>query len=163
MEPEKKFLPEAVNAIIKEELETQLEGRHFSCKILFVDLLWTSCTVSIRRSWSGTCVYFLKTMMTSSNGNIFRVTGHLCGEFTRTKASDAERWIPRTKASDALVFSLICAWINGWVNNRETGDLRRYCAHYNVTVMNAARKWFWCRRLYVIDIAIMVHGYMHPR
>ena len=31
-------------------------------------------------------------MMTSSNGNIFRVTGHLCGEFTGplTKASDAE-------------------------------------------------------------------------
>ena len=36
-----------------------------------------------------------KTMMTSSNGNIFRVTGHLCGEFT------GHRWIPRTKASDA--------------------------------------------------------------
>ena len=34
-------------------------------------------------------------MMTSSNGNIFRVTGHLCGEFT------GHRWIPRTKASDA--------------------------------------------------------------
>ena len=34
-------------------------------------------------------------MMTSSNGNNFRVTGHLCGEFTGT------RWIPRTKASDA--------------------------------------------------------------
>ena len=33
--------------------------------------------------------------MTSSNGNIFRVTGHLCGEFTGL------RWIPRTKASDA--------------------------------------------------------------
>ena len=28
------------------------------------------------------------TMMTSSNGNIFRVTGHLCGEFT------GHRWIP---------------------------------------------------------------------
>ena len=25
----------------------------------------------------------------------------------------------------ALMFSLICAWINGWVNNREAGDLRR--------------------------------------
>ena len=24
---------------------------------------------------------------------------------------------------------------NGWVNNREAGDLRRYCAHYDVTVM----------------------------
>ena len=34
-------------------------------------------------------------MMTSSNGNIFRVTGHLCGEFI------GPRWIPRTKASDA--------------------------------------------------------------
>ena len=33
-------------------------------------------------------------MMTSSNGNIFRVTGFLCGEFT------GPRWIPRTKASD---------------------------------------------------------------
>ena len=34
-------------------------------------------------------------MMTSSNGNIFRVTGHLCGKFT------GPRWISRTKASDA--------------------------------------------------------------
>ena len=34
-------------------------------------------------------------MMTSSNGNIFRVTGHLYGELT------GHRWIPRTKASDA--------------------------------------------------------------
>ena len=33
--------------------------------------------------------------MTSSNGNTFRVTGHLRGEFTDL------RWIPRTKASDA--------------------------------------------------------------
>ena len=35
----------------------------------------------------------------------------------------------------ALMFSLICAWINAWVNNREAGDLRRYRAHYDVTVM----------------------------
>ena len=34
-------------------------------------------------------------IMTSSNGNILRVTGHLCGEFT------GHWWIPRTKASDA--------------------------------------------------------------
>ena len=31
--------------------------------------------------------------------------------------------------------SLICAWINGWVNNCEAGDLRRYIAHYDVIVM----------------------------
>ena len=34
-------------------------------------------------------------MMTSLNGNTFRVNGPLCGEFT------GHRWIPRTKASDA--------------------------------------------------------------
>ena len=59
--------------------------------------------------------------MTSSNGNIFRATGHLCGEFT----------VPR----GALMFSLICVWINDWVNNREAGDLRRYRTHYDVIVM----------------------------
>ena len=43
-------------------------------------------------------------MMTSSNGNIFRVTGHLCGEFTGL------RWIPRTKASDAELWCFLwCA------------------------------------------------------
>ena len=30
----------------------------------------------------------------------------------------------------ALMFSLICVWINCWVNNCESGDLRRYRAHY---------------------------------
>ena len=38
----------------------------------------------------------------------------------------------------ALMFSLICAWINGWVNNGETGDLRCHHTHYDVTVM------LWC-------------------
>ena len=36
----------------------------------------------------------------------------------------------------ALMFSLICAWIKSWVNNREAGDLRRDRTHYDVTVMN---------------------------
>ena len=36
-----------------------------------------------------------KRMMTSSNGNIFRVIGHLCREFS------GHRWIPHTQANDA--------------------------------------------------------------
>ena len=40
-------------------------------------------------------------MMSSSNGNIFRVTGHLCGEFI------GPRWIPRTKASDAELWCFL--------------------------------------------------------
>ena len=35
----------------------------------------------------------------------------------------------------ALMFSLICVWINVWVNNREASDLRRYRAHRDVIVM----------------------------
>ena len=35
----------------------------------------------------------------------------------------------------ALMFSLICAWINDWINNREAGDLRRHRGHYDVNVM----------------------------
>ena len=30
---------------------------------------------------------------------------------------------------------MICVWMNGWVNNREAGDLRRHCANYDATVM----------------------------
>ena len=42
----------------------------------------------------------------------------------------------------ALMFSLICVWINGWVNIRQAGDLRRYHAHYDAIVM------FWHDCLY---------------
>ena len=35
----------------------------------------------------------------------------------------------------ALMFSLICVWINVWVNNREAGDLRRYRDHYDVILI----------------------------
>ena len=35
----------------------------------------------------------------------------------------------------ASMFSLIYTWIDGWENNRQAGDLRRNCSHYNVTVI----------------------------
>ena len=38
----------------------------------------------------------------------------------------------------ALMFSLICIWINGWVDNGEVGDLRCYHAHYDITVMQGS-------------------------
>ena len=37
------------------------------------------------------------------------------------------------------MFSLICAWINGWVNTRGACDLRRHRTHYDVTAM--MRQW----------------------
>ena len=38
----------------------------------------------------------------------------------------------------ALMFSLICTWINSWVNNPEAGDLRRHRAHCDVSVMRSS-------------------------
>ena len=32
------------------------------------------------------------------------------------------------------------AWTNGWVDNRDADDLRRRCAHYDVTVMKNGTK-----------------------
>ena len=50
-------------------------------------------------------------MMTSSNGNIFRVTGPLC------RASTGHRWIPLTKASDAEF------WCFLWSAPEQTSEL----------------------------------------
>ena len=36
---------------------------------------------------------------------------------------------------EALIFSLISAWTNGWVNTRDDGDLRRNRSHYDVAAM----------------------------
>ena len=63
----------------------------------------------------------------------------------------------------ALVFSLICGRINGWVNNGEAGDLRRHRAHYDVTVMDRRKlritfRIYWelfILSLYVIKIKLV--------
>ena len=41
----------------------------------------------------------------------------------------------------ALMFSLIGAWINDWVNNRGAGDLRPHRTHYDVIVMAIHQIW----------------------
>ena len=64
-----------------------------------------------------------KSMMASSNGNIFRVTGHLCGEIT------GHRWIPRTKASDAELWCFLWSAPESTVEAGEAGeagDLKRH-------------------------------------
>ena len=73
--------------------------------------------------------------MTSSNGSIFRVTGLFVRGIHRSPVNSPHKGQWR----GVLMFSLICARINGWVNSREAGDLRRYRAHYDVIVM-------WCHK-----------------
>ena len=57
-------------------------------------------------------------MLTSWNGNIFRVTGNLWGELT------CHRWIPRTKASDAELWCFLwsaLACLNERLNKQSWG------------------------------------------
>ena len=47
-------------------------------------------------------------------------------------------WISPHKGQwrGAWIFSLICAWTNGWANNRDAGDFRCHRAHYAITLMD---------------------------
>ena len=54
-------------------------------------------------------------MMTSSNGSIFRVTGHLCGEFT------GHWWIPFTKASDMELWFFFDLCLNKRLSKQSWG------------------------------------------
>ena len=94
------------------------------CRLIINQILWHS----IMNHFAD---HYIHHMMMSSNGNIFHITGPLWGEST------SHWWTPLTKGQwhGALMFSLICAWTNGWENNRDAGDLRRHHVHYEVTVM----------------------------
>ena len=70
------------------------------------------------------------------NGNIFRV---IAWPFVRGIHRSPVNSTHKGQWSGALIFFMICVWMNGWVNSREAGDLRRYCAHYDVGVMT----WYW--------------------
>ena len=66
-------------------------------------------------------------MMTSSNGNNFRVTGHLCGEFT------GPRWIPAQSPVTRNFDVFFDLRPNKLLS--EAGDLRRNRTHYDVIIM----------------------------
>ena len=69
-------------------------------------------------------------MITVSNGNIFRETCHLCGEFTGPGEFPAQRQVTQ---SFGVLFDL--RQKNDWVNNGAAGDLRRHRTHYDVVAM----------------------------
>ena len=105
---------------------------------MYMNIICDIVTLFVRKKWHAlhnvnaceNCI------MTSSNGNIFPVNSPHKGQWRR-----------------ALMFSLICSWINGWVKNGKAGDLIRQCAHYDVIVM-VIRKTSsnaWCKCLWKVQ------------
>ena len=99
---------------------------------------------------NGKCLQITNFMMTSSNRNIFRVGGLLCGELTNP------RWSPhKDQWREALIFSLICVWTNDWATNPEAGDLRRHRVHYDVPIMyNYSHMSIWSMGKFILNDVI---------
>ena len=78
-------------------------------------------------------------MMTSLDGNIFHITGPLCGEFT------GHRWIPWQKPVTRSFDVFFDLRLNkrSSKQSRDVGDLRRHRARYNVIVMYEKRPVTW--------------------
>ena len=62
----------------------------------------------------------------------FCVTGPLWGESIGLRRVDSPH---KCQWRGGSMFSLIYAWTNDWASNRDAGDLRRYRAHHDVTVV----------------------------
>ena len=62
------------------------------------------------------------------------------------------------------MFPLICVWINGLVNNRNAGDLRRQRFHYDVTVMKIQWRFslIWVNFLESTKFVVREGAYPHP-
>ena len=90
--------------------------------------------------WKLRC-HWLKFLRRVAKTLVIQGPGLLCGEFA------GDRWPLNSHHKGqwhiVLMFSLICDWTNGGVNNRDHGDLRCHRVHYDVTVMiNIFHGWF---------------------
>ena len=91
--------------------------------------------------WLNQRLNLLVIMITSSNGKHF--PRYL--PFVRGIHRSPMNYTHKVQWRRALMFSLICAWTNGWLSCRDAGDLRRHCAHYDVTVMTSSCDIRWQR------------------
>ena len=84
-------------------------------------------------------------MMTSSNGNIFRVTGHLCGEFIDPRWIPAQR--PVTRSFDVFFDLRLNKWLSkqswGWWLDTLSHPLWRHCNALLNTKRTDDFRWKW--------------------
>ena len=114
----------------------------------FVRIIHRSPVVSITKGEQLSAMMF--SLLPFIHDDVIKSWKHFPRYWPFVRGIHRSRWIPRTKASDAeLGFSLICAWINAWVNNREvetpSRPLWRHCnvemqwRPCDVTITNMSR------------------------
>ena len=115
------------------------------------------CRTSARKIPAG---QFRDGMMTSSNRNIFRVTGHLCGECT------GDRWIPRTKAIDAELLRLnkrLSKQSWGWWFETLSCPLWRHCNVVMEHKFLIYLKGSWCHLVHMLSkVRRILNNIIHP-
>ena len=130
-----------------------LEYSSFSTrKVNNVQALYCTVPSYVMLFWYTASFCMIASMMMSSNGNIFRVTDHLCGEFT------GHRWIPHTKASDTELWCFL--WSASELSKRsskrswgwwfETLSRPLWC-HYNAHhpwLTRVASSWLLCKNIW---------------
>ena len=90
-------------------------------------------------------------MMTSSNGNIFRVTGPLCGEFTGPSEFPAQR--PVTRSFDVFFSLRLVIWDARWSLWRHRNESKGYPIKLSVKIQTVRNLIHWplrCESIFTI-------------
>ena len=111
---------------------------------------WRYCTVYqtgaiVRRIMNLVVIAWVSENLVRKTKTIY-LHGYIC--VIHTPPQGPPQWThesPLTRTHTSLIFSLICAWTHGWVNNRYASDLRRYRTHYDLTVMCQNVLFLQCR------------------
>ena len=88
---------------------------------------------------------------------------HQMETFSALLAPCVSEFPPKGQWRRGLMYSLICDWINSWVNNHEGGDLRRHRVHYDVILMCSLCQFYWqtvivrCQEIGVLWSQIIPH------
>ena len=117
-------------------------------------------TLYIAQQWYSATASLTQAMMTSSNGNISRVTGHLCGEFT------GPRWIPHTKTSDAELWCFLWSWgwwletlsCSLWRQSNEANVVTTVLADAHASSIIIRQNWLRCVTEIIDDTRILLLG-----
>ena len=100
---------------------------------LLISFLWLAWSVVHHKMYTKHYIWLDKAccVMWKHQMETFSALLAICaGNSPVTGEFSAQR--PVTRSFDV---TLICTWINGWVSNREAGDLGRHRTYYDVTIM----------------------------